>query len=691
MSCGCPPAPCAPNPCCTPSQQCQPENWGLTFPSLVGPQGPPGGPGTYVENYAEARLIDYSSFVAGYVVNVGGYADINDGAGGPFEYDPTSVAADNDGTILRPANGIGRLLRIYSGDINPVWFGWFGDGATFGDTAAAAIVALAKLTGATINHPEGTFLLRSHYPVRQAATPPVALDDFNGITVMGKGRSTIIKTQNLTDGADVFQLNGVKNVTVFNLTVASVLPGGATSGSNGFSVTNGGENILVTRCFADRMPYVISGVDFDGGSAFSIQHSLNALNDKNIRFINNSALGTAGTAGSYGFNMILSGASRLTNPPQGIVFTGNTLSTMYRGVYLECTGTGAPPAAINGMSALISDNPMIDIQQAFTMYAVTGINCSVNTYTSSFGAGNPGFNAATPLKWGVVILSCHSVNFVGNIVRMANSDYFGLIGGGATGEAATPTDRLNFANNHFFGATSSAYGLMSTTTASYDFTNNSNFVGNTFEGAAGADYDPIFKSDGRSNTIISVGGSYFPSVVQSTFNAGNEQIEGWTQGSSPFGTLVVSANGHDITSLVAAGANLFAGWQIDLVPGRIYEVVATASAANLFLFTNSVLGTAQDGALNFIPTTSERSSIFKAVANDNFIILKSTGAFTGSLTVSLREVPINCQANLWVERNIRAALPIFANNAAAIAAGLQVGEFYRINAATDPEPVFIVH
>ncbi len=36
-------------------------------------------------------------------------------------------------------------------------------------------------------------------------------------------------------------------------------------------------------------------------------------------------------------------------------------------------------------------------------------------------------------------------------------------------------------------------------------------------------------------------------------------------------------------------------------------------------------------------------------------------------------------------------LPTYANNAAAIAGGLLVGDLYRVNAAIDPEPVYIVH
>lgn len=36
-------------------------------------------------------------------------------------------------------------------------------------------------------------------------------------------------------------------------------------------------------------------------------------------------------------------------------------------------------------------------------------------------------------------------------------------------------------------------------------------------------------------------------------------------------------------------------------------------------------------------------------------------------------------------------IPTYANNAAAIAGGLQPGQLYRVNAVIDPEPLYVVH
>lgn len=175
MSCGCPPAPSS---CCTPPQQCGLENFGLAFPSLVGPQGPPGGPGTFVENYSALRVIDATVFTAGYIAYVAGYAVVGDGGGGNFAYDPTSVLADNNGTILAPANNIGRWLRQYNGAINTSWFGG-GQGSI-----AAAYAALPTPAGGGVGG--GTVQLGGNISI----TTPVVINitkalklDLNGFTI----------------------------------------------------------------------------------------------------------------------------------------------------------------------------------------------------------------------------------------------------------------------------------------------------------------------------------------------------------------------------------------------------------------------------------------------------------------------------------------------------------------------------
>lgn len=149
MSCGCNSNPC----CCAPVPFCVPNSFGDSFPSLVGPMGPPGGPGTYVVNYDALRALNATTFTEGYIAYVAGYAAVNDGGGGLFEYIPSATDAENDGTILTPTNTIGRWFRIYTGPANLLWFGGVADGTTNNDTAFANLLSL----DADIVTPPGEF------------------------------------------------------------------------------------------------------------------------------------------------------------------------------------------------------------------------------------------------------------------------------------------------------------------------------------------------------------------------------------------------------------------------------------------------------------------------------------------------------------------------------------------------------
>lgn len=623
-----------------------------------------------------ATILDNSLFITEGVVSV------NDGGGGLWVYDADSVATDNIGTVIAPDSGVGRFLRIYSGDIHLAWFaptlGNDVDNGPDNDVACASAVAVAKPTGATIILPVGTLVISTHFPIRNEDTPPVALEDYNGITVWGSGRASIVKQWNAGGtAADVFNLNGVKNVNLLNFTITSQIDSGvSTSGTNAVSVINGGENILCQNIHAYKLPYILSGPDFDGGSAFTIQHAANALNDWNIRFINCSGEGDAvAHCGAYGINFTFTQTAVATNPPQGILVQGCNFREMYRGAMVQAIIPATTPAQIDGTQVSICDTQFVDMQQGFIMFGMTGVNFQDNQFSTSF-VGAAGFNPADTLKYGMYLLTNYNCNVTGNICRWAESDFFVTVGGGATAEADTPTEHLNFSDNHFFGETDAEYGLMSTTTAAYGYTENSNFDGNTFQGQTGSeDYHPLFSADGALNAIVSVTGSYFPEVVQSTFSAtaGSEQIGGWTQGGTPFSTLTVAANDHDITSLIAAGANEFAGWEINLTVGRVYEIVGTTSSGSVGVFTNATLGTDQNGSVAGVLTTTERRMVFQAGANDNFIVLKSLGAFSMSLAITLREVPINCQASLWVGGLVRANHPTFNSNVEAISAGLVNG------------------
>ena len=109
-----------------------------------------------------------------------GFAAPADGGGGIFCWDATALAADNNGTIVRPntvAPGLpGRWRRMYSGAINAKWFG-AGLGAADDQPVLQALIHfVGSLTGGTIYLPAGLYRLSA----------PLTINSTN-IRILGEG------------------------------------------------------------------------------------------------------------------------------------------------------------------------------------------------------------------------------------------------------------------------------------------------------------------------------------------------------------------------------------------------------------------------------------------------------------------------------------------------------------------------
>lgn len=247
MSC----APCTP---CSPAQFCEPTNFGLLFPELVGPMGPPGGPGTYVTSLALLRLLDPTEWPDGYQVNVGGYAAVNDGGGGMFVYSPTAVAADNDGTIVEPSNGIGRWFRVFSGPLNVRWFGATGNDVT-DDTASiqAALDSAATGNGATTVMGATVFIPAGIYVVS-------SLNMLRGTALVGAGMmQTILNRTDTTGNGIQFDSTGLAvNATQDSITIRDLSLVQIGVATNGAGIYVGGvtsaaqliiENVRIQDCY----------------------------------------------------------------------------------------------------------------------------------------------------------------------------------------------------------------------------------------------------------------------------------------------------------------------------------------------------------------------------------------------------------------------------------------------------------
>lgn len=125
----------------------------------------------------------------------------------------------------------------------------------------------------------------ANWPFRQSIV--VSLLDCMDVTIYCDGPGTIFSTFS-PDGADVLQLNGLKNFHVKGFpTITPILTGLLNSGSNGCSITNGYDNISL-ELTPVNCPGVDKGTNIDGGKGLSVQCSTATLEVGSLRAIVNA-------------------------------------------------------------------------------------------------------------------------------------------------------------------------------------------------------------------------------------------------------------------------------------------------------------------------------------------------------------------------------------------------------------------
>lgn len=129
------------------------------------------------------------------------------------------------------------------------------------------------------------------FPWRQQVLGGSLLDCKN-IIIAGEGWSSVFKTSSAT-GADVFQLNGVKNIHFRDLAITATLSSSSGSGSNGISVTGGFDNITGDNILIYNLPRVDKSTYVDGAKAVTFQSDAATLGVGYAKFTNIYAKGCA--------------------------------------------------------------------------------------------------------------------------------------------------------------------------------------------------------------------------------------------------------------------------------------------------------------------------------------------------------------------------------------------------------------
>jgi hypothetical protein len=175
--------------------------------------------------------------------------------------------------------------RVFDGPINVKWFEAVPDSSDLKDRIYS-IWDIALSQGWNIYFPAGKYELSYYFPWRQTALTPVFLLDCKNITILGDGQNTVFST-NTTDGCDVFQLNGIKNLHFKELKITARLTSLDGAGSNGVSITNGFDNLTFDQIYFEDLPRVEKqdqNGDYyiDGGKAFTIQNSATAKTEEGV-------------------------------------------------------------------------------------------------------------------------------------------------------------------------------------------------------------------------------------------------------------------------------------------------------------------------------------------------------------------------------------------------------------------------
>lgn len=329
-----------------------------------------------------------------------------------------TVSADNVGTVM--VDNLGkRWKRQFENNINVTWFGAKGDNSTNNNPFFILAVDYCRINSKNLYIPKGEYVTSIYFPTRQEVISGIL--DFNNITVFGDGKKSIIKTVS-AGGADVLQLNAIKNITFRDLGITGVKTNAAdlTNGINGVSITNGGENITIDRVHVFDLPFVDNGVFIDGSKAFTIQRGSTGTSDlSNIRILNCTAAGC-----KYGY--ILQ-TSLFTQIYKGMLVTGCYFDVDYIGIQVDIPIPTSGTNKNSNCSATITNNFIKNAQIGIVLGVANNVVAQNNTFSNLLNTTPvASFDAR---KISLVMQGSQFCNVQGNVFSYINANCYCSIEG----------------------------------------------------------------------------------------------------------------------------------------------------------------------------------------------------------------------------------------------------------------------
>lgn len=335
-----------------------------------------------VTSYATATDMVNNNPTVDSLVFTRGYYMENDGGNAAYfireqrENDVVSALYEtSEQGLLLLKNGNVAVL-VDGGIVNVLQYGIKSDGETPFNTKLDSIIKYDRANGNVrpIYFPSGEYMLDMYMQsIRQEVT--VGIIDLQGLVIYGDGENTKIHGVSAT-GFDVFQLNGVSNISIHDLSIdAKKTTTDTTNGVNGISITNGSNNIMIERVYVDNLPYVVKDQYVDGGKGITLQNSGN--NNGDIYNVKISDCVVTNSPSGIWLDFLSNDNSAVA---RDIIITSNTLDVWYHGITVS-TGrseSGKPKES----PIIITNNIVNNAVIAVDLSRVCGCIVSGNTLSS---------------------------------------------------------------------------------------------------------------------------------------------------------------------------------------------------------------------------------------------------------------------------------------------------------------------